>query len=353
MRSLELDNNATTHSWYSGLLKRVGREEEAIYHLNQAIKLNPLSASLKRSISFSFEVLGKQDTAQRIFQRALNLEPNYFSKVIDSAAVSRHTSESLISMAMWQVAHAELFTNCSVANYCTQLVLSYISINADEAADRILANMPTKYVQFRQWLEAIAAVEQGNERKALSYIESLALKYPNNRGTLFKLATAQFRAGEFKQAKKTLLNLYPQWADKQSNVQSQITADNYLAMVLYAVTLSNLQEEDFAMTLLQATQAFLKQGKVFDKIKAEFTLAEINAQLGNSIQALNHLATALDMGWLESYSREWWQLQSNHLLRPVHQAPTFNLLLQQHKEKQKELGKQINEKLRYVFHQVE
>ena len=356
-RSLELDNNATTHRWYSGLLKRIGREEEAIEHLNQAIKLNPLSASLKRSIGFSFEVLGKQDTAQRIFQRALILEPNYFSQVVDSATIYRQSTESMLKMAAWQVANAELFTNCSSEFYCSRLIMSYLAIGAKDAANNILANMPAKNVLFRQWLNAIAASEQGNEQEALSYLENLALKYPNNRNTLFKLATAQFRAGEYRHAQETLLNMYPQWGQKLSNEENEITADNYLAMVLYAVSLSNLQEEELADSLLHAIQTFIKQGqgqdplqspvkgKVFDKIKAEFTLAEINAQLGNTSQALNHLATALDMGWLESYNQEWWPLQNNHLLRPLHQAPKFNLLLNQHKAKRDQLRGKVEAKL--------
>ena len=345
IRSLELDNNATTHRWYSGLLKRAGREVEAISHLNQAIKLNPLSASLKRSISFSFEVLGKQDTAQIIFQRALDLEPNYFSKVIDSASMYRHTTESIISMAEWQVANAELFVDCSSANYCSQLILSYLSIGADKAAYDILDNMPQKNVRFRQWVESILTNEKGSERKVLSQIEMLALKYPNNRSTLLKLSTAQFRAKEFKQAQKTLLNLYPQWANKQSIVKSKISADNYLAMVLYAATLSHIQEKEFANILLLRVQAFLSLGNVFDKIKAEFTLAEINAQLGNIPQALNNLATALNMGWIESYNREWWSLQNNHLLLPLHTEPEFNLLLKKHQKKLNELRERVTQKL--------
>lgn len=345
IRSLELDNNATTHRWYSGLLKRAGREEEAISHLNQAIKLNPLSASLKRSISFSFEVLGKQDTAQRIFQNALSLEPNYFSKVIDSASIYRHTAESIINMAEWQVANAELFVDCSSANYCIQPILSYLSIGADKAAFDILDNMPPQNDRFRQWVESISTNEQDSERKVLSQIEMLALKYPNNRSTLFKLSTAQFRAKAFKQTQKTLLTLYPQWANEELIVNSEITADNYLALVLYAATLSHIQEKELANTLLLRVQAFLNLGNVFDKVQAEFTLAQINAQLGNNAQALSNLAAALDMGWIESYNQEWWSLQNNHLLRPLHTEPEFKLLMKKHQQKLNELRERLTQKL--------
>jgi len=345
IRSLELDDNAMTHRWYSGLLKRLGRGKEAIQHLNQAIKLNPLSASLKRSISFSLEALGKQDTAQRMFQRALNLEPDYFSRLIDSASMNRHTSESVMAMTAWQVANFELFSSCSSDNYCAQLIFSYLSIGANKAANDILVNMDPQQGAFLERMNSITASEKGNEQIALSYTEKLALKYPSNLSILFNFSVAQFRAGEYEQAKNSLLQLHPELRKKRTLVLSDVTADNYLAMVLYAVTLSNLQEKEMADSLLHNVQAFLKSDKVFDKIKVEFTLAEINAQLGNSPKALQHLATALEMGWLESYNREWWSLQNNHLLQPLHKAPEFKLLLKRHQKKLNELREKITQRL--------
>ncbi len=353
IRSLELDDNAMTHRWYSGLLKRLGRGKEAIQHLNQAIKLNPLSASLKRSISFSLEALGKQDTAQRMFQRALNLEPDYFSRLIDSASMNRHSSESVMAMAAWQVANFDLFTSCSSDNYCAQLILSYLSIGDNKAANDILVNMDLQQGAFLERMNSITASEKGNEQIAVSYLEKLALKYPSNLSILFHFAVAQFRAGEYKQAKNSLSKLHPELSNERSIVLSDVTADNYLAMVLYAVTLSHLHEKEIADSLLQNVQTFLKLDKVFDKIKVEFTLAEINAQLGNSPRALQHLATALEMGWLESYNREWWSLQNNHLLQPLHKAPEFKLLLKQHQEKLNELREKVTQRLSTIPSSIE
>jgi tetratricopeptide (TPR) repeat protein len=353
IRSLELDNNATTHRWYSGLLKRLGKGEEAIQHLNQAIELNPLSAPLKRSISFSFEALGQQDTAQRMFQRASSLEPDYFSRVIDSASMNRHTPESIMAMTAWQVANFNLFTSCTSDNYCAQLTLSYLSIGANKAANDILEKMMPKHVQFLERVNSITASEQGNEFKALSYIEKLALKYPSNLSVLFKLSVAQFRVGEFKLAKNSLLQLHPEWRNKKSIELNDITADNYLAVVLYAVTLSHLHEKEMTDPLLHKVKSFLNMDKVFDKVKVQFTLAEINTQLGDTPKALQHLATALEMGWLESYNREWWSLQNNHLLRPLFEEPQFKLLLKLHLENLTQLRKRVNQRLSTIPNSIE
>ena len=145
-----------------------------------------------------------------------------------------------------------------------------------------------------------------------------------------------------------MLKLNSEWRIPASISLSDITADNYLVMVLYAATLSKLDEKESAYFLLHNLQAFLKQDKVFDKIQAEFTLAEINAQLGNTPQAILHLATALEMGWLESNNREWWSLQNNHLFRPLYEGSEFKLLLKQHQEKLNELREKITRRLTII-----
>lgn len=345
IRSLELDNNATTHRWYSTLLSRLGRESQAIQHLNQAIELNPLSASLKRSFSKYLQSIGKPDSAQRMYQRALILEPDHFSHVIESTHVFRHSQKSIIALAEWQSANAELFTRCSSDEYCEQIVLAYLSIGAVDAANSVLAQMRGKHRHFRNSLNLIKLGSEEEEQKILAIKERISLNHPNNRSVLFNLAVAQFRAAKFSLAKTSLLQLYPNWRNKADIGLNDITADNYLALVLYAATLSKLDEKEATALLLHKVQTFLKKDSVFDKIQAEFSLAEINAQLENTPQALHHLATALDMGWLESNNREWWSLQNNHLLQPLFEEPEFKLLLKQHQEKLNELREQVTRKL--------
>ncbi len=350
LRSLELDDNATTHRWYSKLLKRLGKESLVIQHMNKAIELNPLSASLKRSFSIYLRSIGKPDSAQRMYQRALILEPDHFSHVITSTHVFRHTQKSIIAMAQWQSENSELFTNCSSDEYCEQLVLAYLNIGANEAANNVLARMGPKHGHFLNSLDLINFSLKQEDQKILSMNERLALYRPDNHSAVFDLAVAQFRTEEFIQAKTTLLKLYPEWRNLPSTGKDNINADNYIPLVLYAVILSHLGENQLAETLLYNLQTFLKQNKVFDKIQAVFTLAEINAQLNNTPQALHHLATALEMGWIESNNREWWSLQNNHLLQPLFEEPEFKLLLEKHQENLSKLRQEVSRKLAYSNH---
>ncbi len=348
LQSLALDDNATTHHWYSRLLKKLKDEAQVIEHMNKALELNPLSTPLKRTFSNYLRAIGQLDSAQKMYQRALILEPNQFSQLLDASHISRHTQASIIAIAKWQAENAELFTHCSSDEYCEQLVLAYLSIGAQRAANSILENMQGKHGHFLNSLDLINYGLAGEEEKVLAIMERLALARPNNTRVLFNLATSQYRLGYFQQAKASLLRAYPKWQTAAEIALTDITADNYLAMVLYGATLSHLEEKNSAQALLSQLVLFVEQADITDKVQAKFTLAEINAQLNQPKAALKHLSAALAMGWVTSFDRfdrEWWSLASNHLLQPLQQEQEFSALLKQHQQKLSELRKQVSDRL--------
>lgn len=341
IRSLELEQSATTHQWYSSLLRRLDRVALAIEHMEQAVKLNPLSASLKRFYSFLLRSMGLHDSAQRMYQRSLDIDPDYFARPIDSARMNLYRQQSILAMARWQAANPELFTDCSSDEYCEQMVLAYLSIGAQKAADYILDNMASKHLHFRNWMNLLDAGLKGENEKVATRMEGGLLRQQDNRRALHNAAIAQFRAGQFTQSQLSLLRAYPEWRDKPVINQKDINADNYLALVLYAATLAKLNQSEASLAFMQQIQTFLEQDKVFDKVQAEFVLAQINAQIGNTPKALMHLGTALEQGWVETYNKEWWSLEDNHLLQPLREEPDFSLLLEQHQKRLSELREQV------------
>ena len=346
LRSLELENNATTHHWYSSLLKRLGKETEVIQHMNQAIALNPLSASMQRSFSFYLQSLGKQDSAQRMFQNAQRLDPDNFSELIDAAKMFRYSQSSVLATAKWQAENAEQFTICSSIEYCEELVFMYLSIGLNQAADNILNKIWARHTHFRNSLFLINAGQAGNDDLVLARMERLTRQQPNNRKRLLELAIAQFRISQFGQTRDSLWKLFPQWRNSAPLMLKDITADNYSALLLYAAALSQLDEPQQAQIVLSNLRDFLKQGKVLSKTQAEFSLAEVNAQLGDTSQAIAHLKNAFAMGWLTAYNREWWPLQSNHFLRPLSELATFKSVIEQHDQELIQLSNRVSQTLK-------
>lgn len=330
-RSLALDDNATTHHWYSSLLKTMRNDSGVIVHMNKAIELNPLSASLKRSFSSYLAANGKPDSAQRMFQRAKVLEPDQLANIISSTHVFRFTKDSIIDLAKWQSANSDLFTHCSSHEYCEQLILAYASVGAQAEAESLLNNMTTKHQHFLQTLQLLGFGLNNQDQEVLKFFETLVSVRPKQYKARHNLATAQFRAEQYAKATETLMQLHPQWSDREPLSLGDINADNYRDLILYSAILRKLNNQKTATTILENVSNFLGQGNIYDKIQGQFSLAEIHAQLGNSQAAIEYLRNALNLGWVESYTHEWWSLYDNHLLRPLSSIPAFVDLLEQHK----------------------
>jgi TolB-like protein/Tfp pilus assembly protein PilF len=76
-RALELStNDAMAHLWYGEYLQVMGRNEESLVQVRQAIQLDPLNTHLAGNIGFNFYTARQYDEGIRAFQKALELEPD-------------------------------------------------------------------------------------------------------------------------------------------------------------------------------------------------------------------------------------------------------------------------------------
>jgi TolB-like protein/Tfp pilus assembly protein PilF len=77
-RALELNpNEAMAHDWYGEYLQEMGRNEEAIVQMRQAMVLDPLSSDSASELGYILYTARQYDHAIRAFQNALELEPDY------------------------------------------------------------------------------------------------------------------------------------------------------------------------------------------------------------------------------------------------------------------------------------
>ncbi|NOU50493.1 hypothetical protein HG263_08055 [Pseudoalteromonas sp. JBTF-M23] len=342
VRSLELENSATTHHWYSSLLNQMGEESLVIKHMEHAIALNPLSASLKAIYSRYLAIRGKLDTAQKLYRRSIILEPDRDSSTIESTHIFRNTPASIIAIAEWHVNNNDLFEYCASDEYCEQVVFSYLSIGQETEANKILARMTSKHEHFESSLKLIGYGLKGELINAVSLLEQLSKTHPKNYKYKYNLAIAQYRAGLYEQTRASLLHIYPDWHKARA---VDVTTDNYLALILYGATLLKLNEQEYAKVVLNNVEQFLFLDKVQDKAQAEMALAQVNAQLHIPSKATQHLRKALNQGWLETFDREWWTLQDSHLLKPIQSRREFKALMQAHQENVTKLAKQVSLRL--------
>ena len=343
VRSLALENNATIHHWYSSLLNQMGKEALVIKHMEHAIDLNPLSASLKSIYSRYLAIRGKLDTAQNLYRRAIILDPDRDPSVVESTHIFRNTPSSIIAITEWHLNNNDLFQYCASDEYCEQVVFAYLSIGQDKEANKILARMTSKHEHFKNSLKLIDYGLKGERLNAVSLLKQLSESSPNNYKYKYYLAIAQYRAGLYEQTKTSLLHLYPDWHQART---VNATTDNYLALILYGANLLKLNEQEYANLVLNSVEQFLLLDKVQDKAQAEMALAQVNAQLNLPSKATEHLRKALNHGWLETFDREWWTLQDSHLLKPIQNKIEFKTLVKKHQESREELARQVSFKLK-------
>jgi len=77
-RAIELDPGyPTAHQWYSGLLRAVGRLDEALNEMKRAQDLDPLSLAAGRDMGRIFRSSRQNDRAIEQYRKVLELDPNF------------------------------------------------------------------------------------------------------------------------------------------------------------------------------------------------------------------------------------------------------------------------------------
>ena len=77
-RAIELNPNyATAHQWYSELLAKLGRNEEAFARIKRAYELDPFSTAVNMNVGLRHIEVGRNDEAEAQFKNTIELSPEY------------------------------------------------------------------------------------------------------------------------------------------------------------------------------------------------------------------------------------------------------------------------------------
>jgi TolB-like protein/Tfp pilus assembly protein PilF len=77
-RAIELNANyATAHHWYSVLLTKLGRLEEALSEANRALELDPLSSAIGQNVGDVYTFMGRNSEAIEQYRKTIAVEPSF------------------------------------------------------------------------------------------------------------------------------------------------------------------------------------------------------------------------------------------------------------------------------------
>jgi adenylate cyclase len=88
-KAVELDPNSSSHrAWYGTVLHKVGRHEEAVQELEQAVRRDPMAGTwVLRSLGSAYSFTGRHEEAITTLKRAIQKAPNdYLSRLLMTRA---------------------------------------------------------------------------------------------------------------------------------------------------------------------------------------------------------------------------------------------------------------------------
>ena len=161
-------NNWVMHNNYGKALATEGRYQEAIDHLNEALRLRPVYFEARNNLGMVFFMQGRADEAMECFEEALRIRPD----------------------------KAEAYHNLGSA-YARQGKFELASQNYKEAL-RLKPYYPMAYYNL-----GVIMNMQGKHDEAIKYLDQALKLNPNWPGALDALAIAYAGKGDFPQAVET------------------------------------------------------------------------------------------------------------------------------------------------------
>lgn len=98
-RAIELNPNfAAAHQWYSEVLSRLGRADEALSEIKKAYELDPFSRAVNQNLGLRLLEMRRYDEAQAQFEKLIQSEPDYPMSYAFLAGLYAHRGEFEKSM---------------------------------------------------------------------------------------------------------------------------------------------------------------------------------------------------------------------------------------------------------------
>ena len=315
-----------TFHWYARLLHLAGKIEQAAQYFDKAKRLNPLSPALYRSMSFNLQALGKEDSAQRMYHRANELSDKQSIAQMYNLTLLRFNDTVAKQLIPWIKSKTtqELVDSFWISPLYVGLV--YLNVGDEQEAHywfTLVGEMSSTEEDERQWLRAVHASTSGDKNEVLKAITEIAELYPENMSHQSLLAMAALHAGQKEMTNNILQYIYPVLAKHQ---MPELNGDNYRDLLNYALAQRASTPEQAEEQLLEI-ERFLQQQPLYSKAQSLMASAEVNCLLGRHSIALAYLEKALDAGWRQDLTKEWWLLKDNPYLTAIHQKPKFIALV--------------------------
>jgi TolB-like protein/Tfp pilus assembly protein PilF len=251
-KAIELNSNLSEGYKSLGVVSTYkGNFHSAIGYYNKALELNPNYGAAVNNISSIYWWLGKYNEAYPWALKSIQVDP---------ARASGYAQLGIIYSGLAQDSAAEKWFLTSIA----------MQPNSTREVDLI-----KNYITIKDF------------QKARNYINTIQKDSPLDPDILAVAALVEFYAGDFLKAKVLYDSAYSKKADKKESYAEY-------AYILWKINKRKEATLIFSKASNEAEE-LIKQGS--EEFNSPYTLAEVNAVLGNKEAAYKWLQEAINKGW--------------------------------------------------------
>jgi Tfp pilus assembly protein PilF len=326
-RALELyPNYPPLNLWYGMLLEDLGRWDEALARKAAAVKLDPMSAIIRRSYAVSLRGAGRYEEALDELETVLEIDPN-FVPALDS-----------IATIQWQVfnqhekavqGYVNLITlDPKSSDYYVWLGGLYLDLGepgrAGQLFDHAIELAPNGTAT--SWGVLLLQLYRGNYGATVDPARMILTDWGPNQ-LMGQFSAAQIRnhalaEGRDTEALAIYSETYPQLLTQDKPV---VDLNNYRAAIDLALVLGNEGDQKRADLLLESSLAFISTQPRLG-LWGGFWVADVQilALQGKNQEAIAALQQAADDGWRSLW---WYYLQYDPNLNSIRGEPEFQIVV--------------------------
>jgi TolB-like protein len=309
------------HHWYGTFLGYTGRSTEAMAQLEEAARLDPLSAIVKYSLGGVFESLGHFNEAREQYQSAIRINPEFAIGYEALASVDWFVDGRLDEAIVSLRKAADL--DPGNPQFSGTLALLWAELGDNPEADRWMKRLQAIDTDtfWPRFTAMLMAQDRGDEAGTVANAEAVIEIYPTITNALTILTAIDMREDRADIALERYRTIFPALLDE---TDPAIDILNNWSATDVALLLQNQGDAEEAKLLLDRNLAFVRTIPRLGISGYSINDARILAVQANSEQALTALRQAVDAGW-----RVGWRnfLFYDPTLVSLHEEPEYQAII--------------------------
>jgi len=326
-QALELSPNyAPGHKWFSNLLGGLGRWEERRVRMETAVRLDPMSTSIRWHYAVSLQEIGRTEEALEQYEIALEIDPKCSNAYYGIATIQWQVFNRL-DMAVQGMVKA-ITVEPGRSDIYVSLGQLYLDLGEPERASLLLdrANELIPRHNETAWGRLLLHLYQ-QTTGGLVEDATAVLPYPSGSPWQTHFCAAQLRnqamaEDRLDEALAVYSKYHPQLLLDEESV---IDLNNYRAAIDLSLVLQLMGDQERASMLLERSNAFI-QGQPRLGWWGGYWVSDVQilALQGKNTEALAALRDGVDEGWRSLW---WYYLRHDPNLDSIRNEPEFQLIV--------------------------